>query len=316
MNIGDATLMFTIITSVVICIGLIGNVLSFVVFSRRTFNKLSLSVYGRALSIFDSFMVSNLIFQIGTVYMTNTLLDSSSIACKISNYISVGVSPVSGWILVVLSIDQLINVSTVPRFQFMNEKKVQLALTILILVVNLCLYVYAPINLELEKIDLDILNKTIHICSLIYLPHVYTFQLVYLIEANLIPFTILMITTALILRNLRQSTHNLKAFSADSRQLSNLRLLKSKQVKQRKFALNSVFMNVLFVLLTTPCAFGIYFQTGINDSQILLLRALYALFFLNYSTHFFIHLFVNSVFRREFLTIIGLSSSTVTSSTA
>lgn len=315
MDIGDAMLMCSIITTIVICIGLIGNVLSFIVFSRKTFNKLSLSFYGRALSIFDSFMFSNLIFQIGTVYITNTLLDSSSIACKINNYIAVGFSPVSGWILVVLSIDQLINVSTVRRFQFMNEKKVQLALTVLILAVNLSLYVYAPINLELVAVNLDILNKTINVCSLIYLPHVYTFQLFYLVEANLVPFCLLMITTALILRNLRQSTHNLKAF-ADSRQVFNMRLLKSKQVKQRKFALNSVFMNVLFVLLTTPCAFGVFFQTGINDSQILLMRALYSLFFLNYSSHFFIHLFVNSVFRREFLTIVGLTSSPVTSSTA
>ena len=91
----------------VMATGIVGNFISFLIFSRKAFRKNSINVYCRALSISDSLIIS---FQFANdfalIFFNIDLFSSSNAFCKLSNYIFVSASPISGWILVAFSIDK------------------------------------------------------------------------------------------------------------------------------------------------------------------------------------------------------------------
>lgn len=328
MNFHDASRICTIITTTIISLGLIGNALSFAVFSRQAFRKSSINIYCRALAIFDSFIASNLIFQIGTVYLDDSWLSNQDIACKLNYYITLSMSPVSGWILVFFSIDQLINVTTVTRCQFANKRVFQFATIGVIFFAHVLMYISVPIQLTVANVSLPDLNQTTLVCTIASLPNPLVGELFYMIEANILPFCFMMLITVLILRRLQASTLNLqKTLSNINNQpntTSQVQFFERKKSKQRKFAVHCVFMNLLFVLLTLPVMLSFLFPTMrvqldensdmINDNDIILGRIMSIFFFINYSTHFLMHFVVNSLFRREFLLMTRLGRFLITTS--
>lgn len=92
---------------IIVVIGLVGNFLSFVVFSRKSFRNNSINVYCRALVLSDSTVLTvqfiNLIF---VIFVNNDVFSSSNALCKFSYYVFTSLSPTSGWILVIFSIDK------------------------------------------------------------------------------------------------------------------------------------------------------------------------------------------------------------------
>lgn len=102
----------------IVTIGLVGNFISFLIFSRKSFKNNSINVYSRALAISDSIIVG---FEFSTdlawVFYKYDLFSSSTLLCKVSSFVFVGFSPLSGWILVAFSIDKLVNVLYPNRFE-------------------------------------------------------------------------------------------------------------------------------------------------------------------------------------------------------
>lgn len=134
-----------------IIIGLVGNILSFIVFSRKPFAKNSISTYCRALALFECFILLQLVNDVGT-YIFNTVPDlQSNVMCKIHVYASIGMSSIPGWILVVFALDKLICVlNTSNRFEFIKFRKFQYAVIAFIAVFNLILYIEIPIDVNIK----------------------------------------------------------------------------------------------------------------------------------------------------------------------
>ena len=70
----------------VISIGLIGNILTFIVFSRPVFEKNSIGTYCRALAVFESLTVYQLVADIIFVFYKDFIPQSSDLGCKVVNY--------------------------------------------------------------------------------------------------------------------------------------------------------------------------------------------------------------------------------------
>ena len=70
----------------VITIGLIGNLITFIVFSRPVFSKNSISTYCRALAIFDCFSIYELVADVGLVSFNYFVPQKSDIGCKLYYY--------------------------------------------------------------------------------------------------------------------------------------------------------------------------------------------------------------------------------------
>lgn len=262
-----------------------GSILSFITFSRKAFQKSSIGFYCKSLAIFDLFVLFVTVFGIASQILNVQLIASNDTICKIVYYISISSSPIQGWLLIVFSIDQLIAVSMTDRFGFVKKRWFQFSITLAIFIFHCGIYI--PVFFNVGSISATFDNVTYYNCVS------FSFQLsmTYLIEASFIPFVIMIIITVRIVRLLvksrkRTSIHSLNGIS-------------SVRARDFRFAFNSVILNILFILLTTPLV--VYYVVPVKDfifSGIFNLIC-FAFFYLNYALHFWVHLFVNSYFRNE-----------------
>lgn len=308
------TLITVSITNAEIILGLIGNLLSFIVFSRKPFAKSSINIYCRAIAVFDSFGVVYVIFTMGSWITQAYPMNKYTINCKLTYLFVSTISPISGWIVVAFSIDQLINVSNnIQRLLFIRKRSFQLGVVAFLALFHLAIYLIIPISLEIKNVTMVIagFNITSPTCALTNIPFFPTLGTIYLVESSIIPFFIMIITTVCIIRKLKLSTHRLSMLNTSAAHSS------SKRVKQRKFALNSVALSVIFVSFTSPIVVQLISpSTGDFIKDAFLYRLFSIFFYLNYSIHFLTHYAVNSIFRREFLNLfrrVGFKQEYLTS---
>lgn len=103
--------LYNILPICIVLFGLCGNLICFVVFSRRKFKRISLNFLLRVMTITDSisllqilptyFKYSRFNFDIGTV---------SAFSCKTFLYFKYFICPVKGWILVIIAFERYLSV--------------------------------------------------------------------------------------------------------------------------------------------------------------------------------------------------------------
>lgn len=104
-----------IIIELVVLIGLIGNILTFIVFARRKFRNNSISINFRALAIFDSFIVLEAVINFYLIFYKYYIAQYSDSVCKLVSYISYAFGSIPGWILIALSIEKLLSMKKVTN---------------------------------------------------------------------------------------------------------------------------------------------------------------------------------------------------------
>jgi hypothetical protein len=292
----------TITREAVVLIGVIGNILSFIVFSRRKFQNNSINVYCRALAIVDLFCIIQFIYDITTNYFNYDLYIATNSACKFFFFVIFCISPTSGWILVAFSIDKMAIVHQMRGFSsFLAKKKIQLSIVAFIFFFHCLLFMAVPIFIQLSYEPSG--NGTFRpVCDLNYLQHKQILLNLYVVESSFIPFAIMTVTTVVTLRSMRNARKNLN----QNRSFEN-----SRKQLEFKYAISSIAFNMLFICLKTPLSF--YYIVTIEDFfvNIIFLFSSLVAFFLNYSSRFFMHLCFNSAFRKEFALMIGLKSQSV-----
>lgn len=284
---------------VIIALGIIGNVLSFLVFSRKAFDKTPIQTYGRALAIFDCYTIIQLTTQILALYFNIDLFLKSNLSCKLLYYALDGIAPNSSWILVLLSIDTVISISILPSsnklVDFIRRKNVRILIIFLIVVLHLSIFSLIPIELEIVNVTkFGTYNSTIESCDLHNIRNSKTLAILYFVQANFIPFFLTTLTTVIISVSLYRSRKSL-----------NMKSSKLRKSRDRKFALNSIALNVIFILLTSPLVFS-YIFSSYNYYDAFMVEKVTAIFFdMNFSIHFVTHFAVNSLFRKEFLDMVA-----------
>lgn len=300
------------INVVIIIVGFVGNIFSYVIFSRKCFKRTSIAFYCKSLAIFDFFSIAQLCLDLGGL-ITNKDLYHTTQGCKVALIFNMVFSPMPAWILVFFSIDQMLDVCRFSRIiELIRKRSFQIALISTTLIFHVLVYLPIPFLLkstnitfiiaetnftESEKCDLK--NKTLR-----------PFSIIYLFVDNFIPFVALMVTTSVIFKCLYKSRQNLMMSTTAAREPKERR-----QRRDRKFGVSSVTLNILFIVLTYPVNFSFMFP---NDNFCLdwFIKSVCMLFFYaNYSLHFCTHLCVNSLFRKEFMQLIGYSSKAVSSRT-
>jgi hypothetical protein len=293
----------------VILIGLLGNLVSFVVFSRRVFANYSISVYYRALAISDCFIIYRLVYEMFN-YLGNIRLNVQSHAwCKLHYYIATGLSPISEWILVAFSVDKMIHVLGKKKWApFIERKPFQLSVVLFITLFHCLVYLFVPIMLQLkEKRESSTIgggggNNNSEMLSYVCVfenidNHQYLNGFI-LTEANLIPFVLMMITTSVTIKQLFKSRTKL-----ERRQNKPMRERKLKDVK---FAVNSVVLNSVSAIFQVPVSLSYLIKLEDPMSYQLFCTVSLFLFYLSYSMTFFVHILFNSIFRNEFLLMSGI----------
>lgn len=277
---------------VIILIGLVGNVFSFVVYSKKVFANNSIGVYCRAMAIFDSLTLVQIFIDLFFIFFTPGSSLLASITCKLNHYLIVSFSSISGWILVAFSLDKMACITQRRRFNLIKRKCFQLTTLCVISVSHFILYIIVPV--KLAEYETSRLNDSTR-CDLSSISFIRVWSVVYFVESSVVPFLLVMIATFQIVKTILCSRRRL---------MNNQVYYRQRRSKDRQFALNSVILNILFILLKLPISLNYLISS--NDSQLdkFILYVTYFVFNLSFSLRFFIHLAFNGMFRNEFLKLI------------
>ena len=270
-----------------------GSIMSFIIFSRRSFSNNSIQVYFKSLAISDLYVLMPFFLGVIGAIMNVSFANRSDFICKISNFVSVGLSAIPGWILVFYSIDRLFTVSMTRRFEFRKKKWFQYTVIFGILVANCALY--SPMFVLVGVLNVTTSDGFDQSCDSTSL----VIPIIYLVESSLVPFGIMILTTGLILRALVKSRRRASIAPTGHKRIT-------RRGRDIKFAFNSLVLNIVFIALTSPQIFHYIFPEDdylLND---LVTTICYVIFYLNSALHFWIHLAVNSIFRNQVLVMIGL----------
>lgn len=273
---------------------ILGSLLSFIVFSRKAFEKSSVGIYCKSLAIFDLFVAFNLCVNIVSMIINIPLAYSNDAICKANSFITTGVSAVPAWILVAFSFDQLIIVSRIERFQFLKRKWFQYSIIFVIFIFHCALY--SPIIVLASTNNSTHQNETIYSCD----SNSNTLPIFYLIESSVMPFLFLIISVSFIVRILIKSRQKVSTVQGSA-------LVARRRRHDFKFAFNSIILNILFIVLSAPVVLNFIIN---NQSDYWLFNFINTIcnlfFYLNYALHFWIHLTFNSIFRNEFLVLFRI----------
>ena len=292
MHTQEINLYISYLTYAVNFLTIVGSILSFIIFSRRAFERSTIGIYCRALAIFDLFVIFNFSVGIASIAMNYPLMVNTDWLCKTISYISPVFSSMSGWTLVAFSLDQLITVSLTKRFIFFKKIWFQYSLILGLFILH-CL-IFTPMIFSSS-----VTNKTIdaNISTLICNTEWLALPIIILVEGTFIPFVILFILTAIIVGYLAKSRS--QTINQLSSSLPSVRNQMRRRRKEFKYAFNSVILNIMHILLTSPIT--IIASIHFNDIGLYIIIAAvgYFIYSLNFALHFWIHFLVNSFFRNE-----------------
>jgi hypothetical protein len=113
MSAEDFVFVINCIQSIIIAIGIIGNIVSIIVFSRKTFRNNSISTYCISLAIFECLSISELITDVIRVVYNEKITDQNDASCKIIFYIITIMNPIQACLLVAFSVDKLLSMKSV-----------------------------------------------------------------------------------------------------------------------------------------------------------------------------------------------------------
>lgn len=276
--------------------GLVGNIITFIIFSRPVFQKNSISVYCRALSVFDSFTIVHMVYEASMSFFGYYLTNSSDLACIIYHYANSAFGPIPGWILIAFSMDKLLNMKNIGN-SLIKKRWFQLIVIASIVLFNLLLYIEVPIYLRLVSFEFG--NMTYSYCILNMMPYGDMVNLMYLIQANILPFLIMITTSIMSIRLIRKSSNNVSA------QLASRERRRKRDIK---FAVTSIMFNFMFITLRLPIVIlsvlSLFISTLTNTDISFALT--YLLYFVNFSSGIIVHLVSNNIFRSEFLVLFRL----------
>lgn len=294
-------LLASIISPTMLLLGLIGNIFTCIVYSRKKFSNFPIRHTFVILGLVDIFYLSvNLTIDYFNYAFDWDLRDQNEPLCLVINYFGYLVAPLSPWLLVYISVERLVSIS--PSFYGLNKlKKVKFQTIYFIFLVIFNLVYYIPvlffINMTSRGSSNETFNHSKKYCDFIDLKDKSKFAIMDLAYSTLVPGMLMLLSTVLIINCIHKSSYRL--FKDDTyRSRKRLR-------KDFKFAITSIFLNIVFVILNLPICI-IYLDTvSFNLKSLKYLFSLY-LFYATYAVNFYLFLLSNSSFRHEFIRLIGI----------
>ena len=272
--------------------GVIGNIFSFIVFSRNKFRVTFFSVYFRVLAFTDTFTLLFIINDFPAAYFNEDIQNSSYITCKMFYYFIYSISPVSAWILVVVSFDRMLNIIRPNQYLFMKKKKLQIVICSVIFLYNTIYYIPQAIYKEYQ-IQANLSNSSEIVYKCIGLNEEKIVDWMDLFNSTIIPFILMIIFTSITVKRLFKSR-------------SKASIEVNGKIKNRdvKFALTSISLNIFFFIFNLPvCIFHVvthYIVLEDADFSLLNIIILFC-FYLNFGIVFYVNFFTNPLFKNELL---------------
>lgn len=278
--------------------GIMGNSVAFTVFLRKPLRSQSYACYFRLMCFADSIILAHSFrhwFRIVLGVDTDLM---SPLFCRLGEFQPFTASTIAIWLRLVILFDRLIHISYPNYFWMVKDKRFQLIAISIIIGYSVLLNLTLPLNYSLQVDKNSNKNSTTQIC---HLPaEIRELHLELFSSDVAITIVIATILDLKLISNI---------YSSSKQEKNELYRPHSSIVKDRKFAISSIGISLAnFVCLFT---FGILilasvkFNLNVDQMQTLFTCVITVTLCSNAST-FFISLFMNSVFYREFRELIGL----------
>lgn len=292
-----------IFTLIILVFGPFGNILVFKIYSTPTMSKTSLSIYFRAMSINDTVNLVNLLVPFLIQQFNIDPSQSVSFLCHMENYFSYLQTPITAWLMVVISLDRFFNVAYPRQFPLISRKTFQLTLTFAIIIFQ-CIY-YSMISWNTYLVPVYDLNNTQARNRTVCL---WNFDVTLMgwmdfVNSTALPFILMILLSSMVIVSLVRSRAKVNNLSSSSPQT-----LKLSQ-RDRKFAITILSLNFIFLLLNLPVEIYDLFVPVSNLNRVYYFLVM--LYYAHAGSSFYVQVAVNSLFRWEFLRIIRPNSSAV-----
>lgn len=263
-------------------IGLVGNFLMFVVYSRVNLRKLSVSTYFRCQAV--SSACQNVLI-LAAFFLNFSFINSSELACKLTNLLINIFSPLSAWFEVAASVDRFLTIVFRNNSKFFHKPFVQALISLGVLVFNLAFC--SDVLIENKLIQL---SKNHFTCTTSFRSWLNTVDFVCGLAVPFILMIVFSVATFVSVRNAR------------------LRIVQSSTSRtfkrDVKFGITMIVLNMTFLLFNVPYRLSnlveinpfarhSFIWSFLFNSFVIFLYECYN------SASFFVHLIVNSLVRSE-----------------
>ena len=137
-------------------LGTFGNLATFLIFSRKRFNKIKISLLFRIMTVLNSFTLWTYTLMYDLNLNNLTFLDN--FLCKFSQYFTYMLPTASGWILLYASLIRYITIRSFKKIRVLESSQFNIAMAVFIILATAALFL--PINLYFGMVQLSSENST------------------------------------------------------------------------------------------------------------------------------------------------------------
>lgn len=307
---------------IILILGIPGNLLLFIMYTRNRLKPLSFSLYFRVIALVDLFITLNWMKVFIRYHFGFFIEDLSVFLCKVVSYSIYCAGPISSWHLIAVSVDRLVAIMYPRRFRLPFKRSFQILACLIIFTANMIYYIALLVDFDLvitSENQTDLLNQTVTVttqqCRMNY-------ELLYwldLLNASILPFVFMILATSMTIRFMVKSrSRSMSVVSVGGGGGSGSGKVRRNLSRDAKFGLMSISLNVLFLVLNLPNQVfalyldmsGQYYESNSDDMWKNLVGFFFlGLFYANHAFGFYVQLVFNGILRRETLRLFGFSGN-------
>ena len=274
-------------------IGLAGNLISYVIYSRPCFQVSSAAFYLRSMAVIDSLA---LVIWTEMFYLNFgiDLKTSSSIACKVLAFFTYSVPAMSAWLVFALSVDRMINIWFKEMFYFMRLRGFQVLIGIVLVIFILA--IYSPILIFYDLVH-DTSPPSCSSSNLIV--HLVTWMNTGV--SALAPFPGMLVSSILVLYRFHDNSLLTSSHAQNLRTVTKKDILiKRRALKEKQLAMTSVIKSLVFIVTTISVTImSLVVIYNFNVVNMFIFKIVVIVYKANFMLPFLVYWISNRRFRTE-----------------
>ena len=284
----------------VVALGFLGNILSMIVFSRKTLRSRSCSIYFLALSLSDVCVLLGYTFENLLFHAYGIQVLSNSFMCKSVIFLIYASTDVSNYLLTFAAIDRCVLVSqrTSVHHRFCR-KSVATSLILLIIFLFSVMNSHFLFGFHVDEQGACLPAGSSYIYF--YVHHYDSY--IDILKTVLIPFFVIFLCNILIIFRLTQKQTSISRTASITRRSRRRRIEKDRQLTG--FLLST---SILFILLSLPSEINDFLRTNLSRQfqishacEIWTSTTIFILLHqINHASHFYVYTLTGPIFRKEF----------------
>ena len=283
----------------IVIFGLIGNILSILVLSRKALRSRSCSLYLLALSFSDIWVLIGYTFENLLFHGYKIQLLSSIFMCKSIIFIIYASTDISNYLLTLTAVDRCVLVSyqTTPYFCRISTAK---SLIVFVIVLFSLINSHFFFGFHIGQDGLCLPKPTKYIDF--YFHHYDSY--IDIIKTVLIPFSLIFISNIIIISRLTKRQNMLKSASRQSQ--------RRRQEKERQLTSFLLLTSMLFIILSLPSEINDFLRSNLSQEfkivhacELWIATTIFILLHqIHHASHFYAYTLTGPIFRKEFQKLI------------